>query len=132
MERREIKDSLKTCCFTDVTHCNFVVHTENFDHWRSFTLVDFDALATISVAAPFNISATKLFRFAVLKLWIEDKIRMNEPHLARQFKQNITCYFQFYQTFMTARINNDHVAHGPQFSSDDWIRFETGKTTTLV
>ena len=51
---------------------------------------------------------------------------MNEPHLASQFKQDITQYFHLYQTFMAARINSDCVPHGPQFSSDEWNGFETG------
>ena len=113
MERREIRDALKTCRFTDITQLNFIVHIENFDRWRSFTLVDFDALATISITAPFHISATKLFCLAISKFWIEDKIRMNEPHLAHQFRQDITWYFQLYQTCIAAKINNDHVVHGP-------------------
>ena len=67
MEQREIKEALKTCGFTDVTQHNFIVHTENFNRWRFITLVDFDTLATISVTAPFDISATKLFCLAVIK-----------------------------------------------------------------
>ena len=131
MERREIGEALKTCEFTDVTQRNFIVYTENFDLWRSFTLVDFDALATISVTAPFHISATKLLCFAVLKFWIEEKIRINEFHLTHQFRQDITLYFQLYQTFIAAKFNNDHVAHRPQFSSDDWNGFKTGTNDYL-
>ena len=57
-------------------------------------LVDFDALATIKATTPFDINTTKLFHLAILKFWIEDKIRMNEPHLVSQFRQDITWYFQ--------------------------------------
>ena len=102
MERRDIKEALKVCGFTNPTNCNFIVHTENFSRWGSFTLVDFDALATPGATATFDVSATKLFCLAVLKFWIEDKIRMNEPHLASQFRQDIDQYFQLYQTFVTA------------------------------
>ena len=103
---------------------NFIVYTENFDCWRSITLVDSDDLATISVAAPFHNSATKLFCLAILKFWIEDKIRMNEPHLARPFRKNIPWYFQLYLIFIAAKPNYDHVAHVPKFSLDDLNGFK--------
>ena len=89
MEQRDIKEALKVCGFTDPTHCNFIVHTENFSRWGSFILVNFDAFATLRATATFDISATQLLRLSVLKFWIEDKIRMNEPHLASQFRQDI-------------------------------------------
>ena len=92
MKQRDIKEALKTCWFTNPTHHIFIVHTEDFSRWGSFTLVDFDALHTLRATAAFNIRATKLFCLAVLKFWIEDKIRMNEPHLASQFRQDIDQY----------------------------------------
>ena len=126
MEQRDIKEALKTCGFTDPTHRNFIVHTKNFSCWGSFTLVNFDALTTLRATVTFNISVTKLFCFAILKFLIEDKIRMNEPHFASQFRQDIDQYFQLYQTFVTAKNNSNLVPHGPQFSSDDWNGFKTG------
>ena len=94
MERGDIKEALNTCGFIDPKHRNFIVHTENFNYWGCYTLVDFDALVTLRATAPFDISATQLLRLSVLKFWIEDKIRMNERHLASQFRQDIDQYFQ--------------------------------------
>ena len=81
MERRDTKEALITCEFTERRHRDFIVDTEHFNHWESFTLVDFDALATLGQIADFDVSATQLFRLSVLKFWIEDKNRMREPHL---------------------------------------------------
>ena len=57
--------------------------------------------------------------------WIEDKNRMNGRHLASQFRQEIDEYFQQYQAFVTAQGNSNCVPHGPPFSLDNWIGFET-------
>ena len=73
MKRRDIKEALRTCGFADRTHRDFIVHTESFNWWGSFTLVDFDALATLRTTAPFDISASQLLRLSVLKFWIEEK-----------------------------------------------------------
>ena len=89
-------------------------------------MVDFDASATLRTTAPFDISASQLLRLSVLKFWIEDKNRMNERHLASQFRQEIDEYFQLYQAFVTAQGNSNRVPYGPPFSLDDWIGLETG------
>ena len=102
MEQRDIKEAPKTCGFTDCTHRDFIVHTENSNRWGSFTLVDFDALATLRTTTTFDISASQLLRLSVLKFWIEDKNRMKEHHFASQFRQDIDEYFQLYQAFVTA------------------------------
>ena len=89
-ERTEMRDALTTCGFTDVTQLNFIVDNKGFDHWIAFTLIDFDTLATINKSAPFLINSTKLFCLTVITFLIEDKIKMNEPHVVYQFKQDIT------------------------------------------
>ena len=47
MEQRDIKAALFTCEFTERRHGDFIVDTEHFNRWESFTLVDFDAFATL-------------------------------------------------------------------------------------
>ena len=126
MKRRDIKEALKTCGFTDCTHRDFIVYRENFNWWGSFTLVDFDALATLRTTTTFDSIASQLLRLSVLKRWIEDKNRMKERHLASQFRQDMDEYSQLYQAFVTAQGNSNRVPHGPPFSMDDWIGFETG------
>ena len=61
MERRDIKEALITCGFTERRHCDFIVDTERFNRWESFTLVDFDAFATLGQITDFDVSATQLF-----------------------------------------------------------------------
>ena len=121
-----MRDALSTCGFTNVTQLNFIVDNKGFNRWIVFTLIDFDALTIIREFTPFPISSTKLLCLAVLKFWIEDKIRMNKPHIAYQFRQDITMYINLYQTFIAAGINNDHVIYGPQFNMNDWSVFKTG------
>ena len=126
MEQQDIKEALKTCGFTERRHRDFIVDTENFNRWESFTLVDFDALVTLKQTADFDISATQLFCLSVLKFWIEDKNRMREPHSSIHFRRDIDQYFQLYQAFLTAQSSNNFIPNKQKFSSDDWIGFKTG------
>ena len=102
MEQRDIKETLKTCGFTERRHCDFIINTENFNRWESSTLVDFDVLATLGQITDFDISATQLFRLSVPKFWIEDKNRMKEHQSSIHFKRDKDQYFQLYQAFLTA------------------------------
>ena len=51
---------------------------------------------------------------------------MNEHQFSIHFKRDIDEYFQLYRAFLTAQSNSNHIPHGPKFSLDDWIGFETG------
>ena len=88
-----IRAVLTTCGFTIDTQRNFFMENEGLNRRIVFTLIAFDHLATIVDFTPFTISVLKLRCLIVLKFWIEDKIRMNKPHLASQFKLDITQYF---------------------------------------
>ena len=55
-----------------------------------------------------------------LKFWIEDKIRMNEPHVAGQFTcQVMTEYVSLYTAFVANKIENAEFVNGPQLDKDD-------------
>ena len=95
MEQRDIKAALFICGFQIRRHCDFIVDIE-FSSWKSFTLVDSDAFATLGQFADFDISATQILRLSVLKFWIEDKYRMREPHSSIHFRRDIEQYFRLY------------------------------------
>ena len=91
--RLVIEYVLVTCGLTSVAERAFITINEGLDCWVAFTLITFEDLTNIRDNAPFTINAVKLRCFAILKFWIEDKIRMYEPHVASQFTQNtITTY----------------------------------------
>ena len=89
-------------------------------------MINFDALVALRQTADFDTSASQLFCLSVLKFWIEDKNRMKEHQFFIHFKRDKDEYFQLYQAFLTAQNNSNHIPHGPKFSSDVWIGFETG------
>ena len=108
------------------------MENEGLDCWTVFTLIDFDDLATIVDFTPFTISVLKLRCLTALKFWIEDKIRMNKPHIAAQFTQDtITTYTWLYEVFVAARDNNSKIVHESQFNLDDWSGFEIGTIECL-
>ena len=101
------------------------------DCWVAFTLITFEDLTTIRDNAPFTINAVKLRRLAILKFWIEDKIRMYEPPVATQFTQDtIITYNRLYETFVASRDCGAPIL-GPIFDEDDWEGFETVTTSCL-
>ena len=56
---------------------------------------------------PFSIGIFKLKCLAALKFWIEDKIRMNELHVATQFTHaTMTIYIKIYSAYVAAKDNN--------------------------
>ena len=130
-QRIAIRNVLTTCGFTVATERNFTMGNEGLDCWIAFTLIIFDDLATIRNFAQFTISALKLRCLIVLKFWIDDKIRMNEPHVASQFTQDtITTYNRLCEAFVAARDHGARI-HGPQFNTNDWSGFETGTIACL-
>ena len=82
---------------------------EGLDCWTSFTLIDFDDLASISKSAsrhttPFTIGVLKLKCLTAVKFWIEDKIRMNETPVVAAFTQDVlTTYIWLYATFTAVK-----------------------------
>ena len=83
-QRTAIGAVLTTCGFTSARDRNFIMENEGLNCWIVFTLIDFDDLKTVGNFTPITISALKLRCLIVLKFWIEDKIRMNKPHVASQ------------------------------------------------
>ena len=80
-QRTAIGAFLTTCGFTSARDLNFIMENEGINRWIIFTLIDFDDLANVGNFAPFTIITLKLRYLLVLKFWIEDKIRMNTPHV---------------------------------------------------
>ena len=98
---------------------------EGLDHWISFTLIDFEDLANIDKLAsrhtsPFMIGVLKLKCLNTLKFWIEDKIRMNEPHAAWDFTWDVLMvYIRLYSAFVAAKDDIVEFVDGPQLYIDD-------------
>ena len=70
---------------------------------------------------------------AALKFLIEDKIRMNEPHVAGHFTCPVmTNYIKLYAAFIAAKDENVEFVNGPQLDKDDWVTFETGTNECLT
>ena len=68
-----------------------------------------------------------------LKFWIEDKIRMDEPHVAGHFTlQVMTKYVSLYTAFVANKVENAEFVNGPQLDTDDWVNFETGTYECLT
>ena len=116
-------------------HCyvqqTYMMTNEGLNCWINFTLIDFKDLANIAKLAschttPFTIGVLKLKCLNALKFWIEDKIRINEPHVAGDFTWDVTTvYIQLYAAYVAAKDDNVELVNGHQLNSNDLNYFET-------
>ena len=138
IQQTAITAILTTCSFIVPTQRNFIMGNEGLDLWTCFTLISFYYLASITKSAsrhttPFTIGVLKLKCLTVLKFWIEDKIRMNEAHVAAHFTQNtLTTYIRLYAAFTAAKGDNVEFVNGPQLNKNDWNGFVTGTNEYLA
>ena len=106
--------------------------TEGLDSWIAFILIDYDDFLSIANnafrhIAPFSLGVLKQKRLAALKFWIEDMIRMNEPHTTAAFTSQVMLdCIELYAAYVKAKVESVEFFNGPQFDPDDWIGFETG------
>ena len=130
-QRTAIINVLTTCGFGIAGERNFIINNEGLDRFLSFTMITYEDLANIAKNAsrhtpPFSIGVLRMKILAALKFWIEDKIRMNEPHVANQFTRPVmTDYIKLYAAFVAAQDENAEFVNGPQLDKDDWVNFET-------
>ena len=121
----------RTAMSNILTTCGFgVINDEGLDRFLSFTMISYEDLAHIAKNAtrhipPFSIGVLKMKMLTALKFWIEDKIRMNEPHVAGHFtRQVMTEYVKLYAAFVANKVENAEFVNGPQLDKDDWVNFE--------
>ena len=137
-QRTAMINVLTTCGFGIAGERNFIIGNEGLDRFLSFTMITYDDLANITKNAsrhtpPFSIGVLKMKMLTALKFWIEDKIRMNEPHVAGHFtRQVMTDYIKLYAAFVVAQNENAEFVNGPQLDKDDWVNFETGTYECLT
>ena len=80
---------------------------EDLDRWTAFSLIGYDDLPSIAKntprhTAPFSIGVLELKCLAAMKFWIEDKTRINEPHVTAQFTcATMTVYMKLYSAYVT-------------------------------
>ena len=99
--RIAIGNVLTTCYFTLAVERAYIMRNKGLDCWVAFTLISFEDLTTIRNNAPFTINTLKLKCLVVLKFWIDDKIRIYEPHVTSQFTQDtIITYNWLHKTFL--------------------------------
>ena len=112
VQRTAIGAVLSICGFNTAAQRNFFMDNEGLDRWTAFSLIDYDDLLRIAKnaslhTATFSIGVLKLKCLAVLKFWIEDKTRMNEPHVTAQFTcATMTIYIKLYSAYVAAKDDN--------------------------
>ena len=103
---------------------NFILNTEGLDSWLAFKLIDHDDFSSISKntsrhTAPFLLGGLKQKRLAVLKFWIKDIIRMNEPHTTAALTPQVMAdYIELYEAYVEAQAESVEFVNGPQFDQD--------------
>ena len=132
LQRTAMINVLTTCGFGIAGKRNCIINNEGLDRFLSFTMISYEDLANIAKTASrhtpaFSIGVLKMKMLTALKFWIEDKIRMNGPHVAGQFTcQVMTEYVSLYTAFVANKIEDAEFVNGPQLDKDDWVNFETG------
>ena len=141
-QRTAMINVLITCGFGIAGERNFTINNEGLDRFLSFTMISYEDLAHIAkmhlvnnLPPPpaFSIGVLKIKMLTALKFWIEDKIRMNEPHVAGHFtRQVMTNYIKLYAAFVANKVENAKYVNGPQLDKDDWVNFEIGRYECLT
>ena len=117
--RGEIITILIVCGFSTGPQRNFILNTEGLNSWIAFTLIDYDDFSSTAKhasrhIAPFSLGVLKQKRLAALKFWIEDMIRMNEPHTATAFTPQVMMdYIELYIAYVKAKVEPVEFVNGP-------------------
>ena len=115
-----IGGALTTCGYTLAAERNFIMNNEGLNCLTAFSLIGYDDLVSIAKNAsghtiPFSTGVLNLKCLVPLKFLIEDKIRMNEPHVAAQFTcVTMTTYIKLYSAYVAAKDDNIEFVNGPQ------------------
>ena len=123
--RTAMNSVLTTCCFNVTAQRICLIGIEGLNYWIAFTMIDFSDFGDIAKQAaqhttPFTIGIAKIKALKALKLWIEDKGRMNEVMRHGDFTIAVLHeYVQLYAVISDTSTDNVEFVVGPKLDPTD-------------